>query len=106
MYDHNQLEVPDSFLALYLAPGGHRITATREVVTARYEVCEDLANHLAEYARAQHHDLGLTEADVLSRCHRGLMAQASGIGAREAGWVVRRVAEIEGWECPEMRATD
>ena len=105
MYDHNQLEIPDSFMALYLAPGSLRPTASREVVTARCEFCEDLANHLAEYARAQHHDLGLAEGDVLLRCHRGLVAGASGVNEREAVWVIRRLAELAGWACPELPAT-
>ena len=48
MYDHNQLEVPDSFMALFLVPGRLKPTATREHVTARYELCEDLASHLEE----------------------------------------------------------
>ena len=104
MYDHNQLEVPDSFLALYLVPGRLKPSATRELITGRYELCEDLANHLEEYARAQHHDLGISEAEVLRRCHVGLLTAASGVNAREAEWVIRRLAELAGWSCPELQA--
>lgn len=99
MYDHNQLEIAASFLALYLRPGSSRPTATRAVIGARYEFCEDLANHLWEYARAQHHDLGISEDEVLRRCHLGLQSQACGVDEREAAWVVRRLAELEGWSC-------
>jgi hypothetical protein len=99
MYDHNQLEVPDSFLALYLAAGQLKPSASREVITKRYEFCEDLANHLFEYARAQYHDLGIAEEDVLLRCHQGLCAESTGVNEGESVWVIRRLAELEGWEC-------
>ncbi len=97
MYDHNQLEVPDSFVALFIEPGREKPNATRAVITARYEFCEDLANHLYEYARGQHHDLGITEQEVLDRVLLGLEQPASGVSAAEAVWVVRRLAELEGW---------
>lgn len=101
MYDHNQLDVPDSFLALFLIRGRLRAGATREHVTARYECCEDLAQHLLEFARAQHHDAGLAQPDVLERCHRGLLAGPSGVSEAEAGWVVRRLAELADWPGPQ-----
>jgi len=97
MYDHNQLEIPDSFVALFVPPGREKPNATRAVIGARYEFCEDLANHLYEYARAQHHDLGITEGDVLERVRLGLEQPAAGVNAVEARWVVRRLAELEGW---------
>ena len=99
MDDHNQLEIAASFLALYLSPGSSKPTATRAVIGARYEFCEDLANNLWEYARAQHHDLGISEDEVLRRCHLGLQSQSSGVDAREAVWVIRRLAELQGWSC-------
>jgi len=98
MYDHNQLEIPDSFVALYLADGRTKPSASRAEITARYEVCEDLASHLYEYARAQHHDLGISEDEVLRRCRNGLLADPSAWTEPEATWVVRRLAELEGWE--------
>jgi hypothetical protein len=104
MYDHNQLDVPDSFVALYLAPGGLKPGATRALVTARYELCETLANHLHDYARAQHLDAGLPTDEVLRRCHQGLLAEASGVSEAEAAWVVRRLAELAEWACPNLAA--
>lgn len=102
MYDHNQLEVPDSFMALHVVAGHLRPGLTRALVTARYELCEDLAQHLQEYARAQHHDHGLPEHEVLKRCHQGLLAGASGVSAPEAAWVVRRLAELADWSSPDL----
>lgn len=97
MYDHNQLEIPDSFVALFIEPGRQKPNATRAAISARYEFCEDLANQLVEYARAQHHDLGITEADVLARVRLGLAQTAAGVDPAEARWVVRRLAELEDW---------
>jgi hypothetical protein len=42
------------------------------------------------------------EGEVLRRCHLGLLAESSGVNEQEAVWVVRRLAELEGWDCPEM----
>jgi hypothetical protein len=100
MYDHNQLEIAESFLALHVVDGRLRPTQTRELLTARYELCETLAQQLFEYAQEQHHKHGLTEHEVLERCHAGLIGDASVVDKCEAGWVVRRLAELEGWECP------
>jgi hypothetical protein len=101
MYDHNQLDVPGSFVALYLGPGGLKPGTTRALVTARYELCEELAQHLHEYARAQHHDVGLGTDEVLRRCHQGLLAGPSGLNEAEATWVVRRLAELLEWVWPD-----
>ena len=101
MYDHNQFEVPPSFVALYVPPGRTKPTETREFISTRYDLCEDLANHLCGYARAQLHDLGVAEQDVLQRCHRGLLGEASVVSAAEAVWVVRRLAELQDWEWPQ-----
>lgn len=97
MDDPNQLELPGSFVALFIDPGRQRPSATRAAITARYEFCEDLANHLVEYARAQHHDLGITEGHVLERVQLGLEQPLSGVNPVEARWVVRRLAELAGW---------
>jgi hypothetical protein len=102
MYDHNQIEVPDSFVALFIDPGRQRPNASRAEVSARYEFCEDLANHLFEYARAQHHDLGIDEGEVLARVLLGLQQPDSSVSPAEARWVVRRLAELESWPDPEV----
>ena len=105
MYDHNQLEVPDSFVALHLGPSGLKPGATRALVTARYELCEELAQHLQEYARAQHFDAELPVGEVLDRCHQGLLAGPSGLSEDEATWVVRRLAELADWVWPGPNPT-
>lgn len=97
MYDHNQIVVPESFLALFVTPGRTRPNESRDFIASRYELCEDLANHLFEYARAQHLDLGVSEDEVLRRCELGLLSASSGLNEAEAVWVIRRLAELEGW---------
>lgn len=93
----SQILVPDSFIALYARPGRLRLSIPREELAARYELCEDLANHLVEQARGLHFGQGVAEDEVLVRCRRGLADPASGLSAAEAGWVVQRLAELLGW---------
>jgi hypothetical protein len=102
MYDDNQVDIPESFYALFRVEGRIKLTATREVILGRYELCEDLANHLVDYARARHFDLGISEDDVLERCHQGLLGGAAGVSDEEATWVIRRLAELQGWPCPAL----
>ena len=98
MYDHNQIEIPASFMALHIESGRLKPTAQRADIARRYELCEDLAQHLCDHARAQWQDLGIAESDVLQRCHRGLLSGTAGVDAGEAAWVVRRLAELQGWD--------
>ena len=96
MCDEYQIEIPPSFFALYI-DARQRLTEPLRVVRVRYEVCEDLANHLVEHARTVLFQLGVTEDDVLDRCLRGLQAPESGVSPSEAQWVVHRLAELLGW---------
>lgn len=100
MEDIHQIPLPASFVALFIEPGQSRPRAGRAEIAARYEFCEDLAQHLTEHARARHHDLGVTEEDVLDRIERGLRAPDSGVDAAQAHWIVRRLAELAGWPDP------
>lgn len=42
--DANQINIPQSFIALFVEPGRQKPSASRAVVAQRYELCEDLAN--------------------------------------------------------------
>lgn len=101
MHDDQLTPMPESFLAL---GGGRplRGQAAQAELRARYELCEDLANTLVPSAQALLHDDGLTEEDVLWRCHLGLAQPAAGLQPGEAGWVVRRLAELLNWPCPPL----
>ena len=93
----NQIEIPQSFIALFVDRGRLKPSATLEVVTSRYELCEDMACTLTEQAQTLLFNLGITEEDVLTRCHQGLMADASVFTEEESAWVIRRLAELLGW---------
>ncbi len=98
MSEESQIVVPASFVALYLMPGRSRPTASRVDIAERHEFCEDLAQMLVEEAKLKLWELGVTEADVLQRVHRGLQAEGTPLSQAEAGWVICRLAELLGWE--------
>jgi hypothetical protein len=101
MTDENQIQVPRSFIALFVPPGKIKPTESRAFIGERYDFCEDLACLMTEHARATLFELGIAESDVLVQCHRGLLSDDSVVAPVEAGWVVRRLAELLDWECPE-----
>jgi hypothetical protein len=98
----NQIEIPQSFMLMYVSPGRSRPNAPQEIVLARYEQCEDMACMLAEQAQALSFRENLSEREVLERCHQGLMADASDFTVQESVWVIRRLAELLGWAAPEF----
>jgi hypothetical protein len=100
MSDENQILIPASFTALFVARGRSRPDAPRAVIAARYDLCEDMAQMLTEHARTMLFSLGLTEDVVLERIHRGLCAEDAALGRAEAGWVTRRLAELLDWPAP------
>lgn len=97
MSTDNQIEIPQSFMAMYVTPGRSTPNAPQAVVIARYELCEDLACTLTEHAQALAFKENLAERDVLAHCHQGLLAAPSAFTAAEAMWVVLRLAELLGW---------
>ena len=98
--EDSQIDVPESFIALYRRPGRSKLSAPRDEIATRYGFCEDLAQALTDQAGGVHHGQGVDEDEVLSRCLRGLQTADSGVDAAEARWVVRRLAELLGW--PEI----
>lgn len=101
MSDENQIEIAQSFIALHVRPGRSRPDAPHAVVLARYEQCEDMAQALVQHAQTWAFKENLPEPEILSRCHQGLLADASGFSAPEAGWVIARLAELLDWTAPE-----
>jgi hypothetical protein len=97
MSQDNQIYIPESFTALFLAPGRYKPTASHAEVSARYELCEDMAHMLTDTAQTMQFSLGVTEQDVLMQCLRGLQAEASVVSLPESVWVVQRLAELLNW---------
>lgn len=103
MSDDYQIEIPPSFQALYV-DARHRLSLPLADFRARYDVCEDLANHLTEHCRSIHVEIGVDEDEVLARCLQGLLSADAGVSADEARWVVTRLAELLGWPHPDLPA--
>jgi hypothetical protein len=106
MSDESQIEVPPSFIALFVPPGRIKPTASREHICQRYELCEDLAMMFVDTAQTKLWELGISEADVLERIHAGLQAGAGGVETNEAQWVICRLAELLGWEAGALPGFD
>ena len=100
MCSDNQIEIPQSFMALFVTPGRTRPNATQDFVIARYEQCEDMASVLTEHAQTLAFKESVTEAEVLARCHQGLLAVPSDFTEAEAAWIILRLAELLGWNAP------
>lgn len=97
MDDSNQRHVPDAFIQLHVAPGRIKPSLPWAELLERHELCEDLAQMLGETARAQLHDLGITEGDVLARIRSGLPDTGLGLTDGEMDWLIGRLAETLGW---------
>jgi hypothetical protein len=99
MSEDQSSAIPDSFLALHAGLRGRLITPMA-ALRARYELCEDLALQLQASAQALQHDDGLAPSDVLAGIRSALANPAAGMAEGESVWVVRRLAELLGWEDP------
>nr|WP_315465989.1 ATPase with chaperone activity [uncultured Rhodoferax sp.] len=91
------IDLPSSFLALYVPAGRSKPTAPWADILADYELCEDMANMLAPTAADLLIQLGVTEQHVIDRCYRGLRTEPCVIQEAQSRWVVRRMAEILSW---------
>lgn len=102
MSDEYQIDIPPSFFALFADPLRQRLRAPIGLVRERYEACEDLATALVEQARILAHVEVPSEDEVLQRIHAGLRSSGAGVSADEARWVVLRLAELLGWQMPQL----
>ena len=96
MSDESQIEIPPSFVALYVPAGRIKPSVARSELAQRYELCEDMAQMVVDTARTLEFSLGITQADVLQRVAQGLQGEDSVVTEAEAGWVVTRLAELLG----------
>jgi len=97
MSDDYQIEIPPSFIALH-TDSRRRLTVPLRELRERYELCEDLAQQLVDHARTTHFAHGISEDEVLRRMHLGLLHPTPQVDEAQAGWIVRRLAELLDWE--------
>lgn len=94
MSDERQIHVPASFLALYTPAARARPTPARVWLEERHDLCEDLAQLLANQVKDKVWQLGITEADALERVRRGLEHVDLEMNEAERLWVLTRTQEI------------
>ena len=98
MSEGNQIDIPASFIDIFVAPGRQKPSEPRHVVADRYELCEDMATMLTETAKNMQFSLGISEHEVLVRIQRGLTGDDAVVSVPEAQWVMQRLAELVDWE--------
>jgi len=103
MSDENQIEIPPSFIALFVEPGRTRPSATRATITERYEFCEALATMLVERAQTLQWQLSVTEAAVLEKLQAGLSGPDAPVPPNEGEWIIKRLAELLEWDRPRWK---
>lgn len=96
----SQIVLPESFVALFVPPGRIKPTEPYAWIAERHELCEDMAQMLSEQASQLQWQLGVHESDVLARMHQGLLGGTTGLSQAEAGWVIKRMAELLDWPWP------
>lgn len=97
-----QIDIPPSFMALFVSPGQTKPSLGQRDMAARYELCEDLANLLTEQAAQMPSSLGITEELVLLQCEAGLITEPAVLTPPEARWVVCRLAELLNWPMAQL----
>jgi hypothetical protein len=102
MTEEFQIDIPASFMALFVPPGKIKPSLGQRDMAARYELCEDLANLLTEKAANMQFTLGITEELVLAQCETGLLAEPAVVSPGEARWVVCRLAELLQWPMDQL----
>jgi hypothetical protein len=105
MSDEHQIEIPASFLALY-TDARRRLSIPLPTLRDRYELCEDLAQHLTSSCRNIHVEIGVDEQEVLQRCLQGLLDGGDTVSPEEAEWTTIRLAELLGWPHPRLQGFD
>jgi hypothetical protein len=71
------------------------------VILARCELCEDMDSLPTEQVQTLAFKENFSGAGALMKCYQGLLAGEADFTAREAAWVVLRLAERLGWEAPD-----
>lgn len=79
---------------IYTTQGQRRPSVPRAWLEERHDLCEDLAQLLAEKAKEKVWQLGITEADALKRIAMGLSTLSLDLSDPEQSWVLARTQEV------------
>ncbi len=98
MDEQYQIEIPQSFMALYVRNG--RPIETRRHIEERYDLCEDMAVQTSDLCHALQFAKESSEADILGQCFVALR-DGGVVTEAEATWVIARTAELLQWQRPD-----
>lgn len=79
---------------LYTPDGHRRPSVPRLWLEERHDLCEDLAQLLAEKAKEKVWQLGITASDALERIAMGLSELSLDLSEAEQAWVLARTQEV------------
>ena len=104
MHDSQQIYIPPSFTELFKDPlrPHAKLSEPFSQISARYDLCEDLAQMVCQTALNMMGSLNITEHDVIQRILQGLSLDAEVVNAQEARWVVERMVELLNWDIPDI----
>jgi hypothetical protein len=104
MHDSQQIFIPQSFTELFKDPlrPHAKLSEPFSHISARYDLCEDMAQMVCQTALNMMGSLNITEQDVIERILQGLSLDESVVTSPEARWVVQRMAELLNWDIPNI----
>ena len=79
---------------IYTPTGQRRPSVPRPWLEERHDLCEDLAQLLAEKVKEKVWQLGITESDALDRIAMGLTELSLDLSESEQTWVLARTQEV------------
>ena len=102
----NQQFIPSSFTDLFKDASRPYAKPSEpfEVILARYDLCEDMAQMLCQPSLNMMGSMNITETDVLDRTLQGLLINPEIVSPSEAKWVLQRLSELLNWSVSDLPA--
>ncbi|MFN0004481.1 MAG: ATPase with chaperone activity [Burkholderiaceae bacterium] len=106
MSNSDQHFIPSSFTDLFKDPSRPYSKASEpfEVILARYDLCEDMAQMLYQPSLNMMGSMNITDTDVIDRTLQGLLVNPDIVSPREAKWILQRLCELLEWEVADLPA--
>lgn len=96
MIDQSQTPGLRAFVQMYAADP-HAARELGTVIGERYELCEQLAQALAQQLTEMEQTTGVPSHHVRERVQAGLLRQDAIVTEPEAHWVMARLSDLLGW---------